>query len=475
MDYFPIFMKLQGLPVLVVGGGTVAERKIRLLLKAGAEVSVVAGTLNEQIIAWTREARVFHLAEEYHNLQLQGKRLVFAATDDSHLNREVFRDAEAVAVPVNVVDDLQHCRFISPAVVDRSPIQVAITSGGASPVLARRLRAWIERLLPIGLSRVATAAAGLRKEVKIRLPRTARKGFWESQLSDRNLKKWSLLVEQEITGILRSGIRKATQGAVAALPRGRVYLVGAGPGRPDLLTLRALEILGLADVILYDRLISDEILDLARRDADRIYVGKSAGNHHRTQDEIHRLMLEQAQLGRIVVRLKGGDAFVFGRGGEELEFLRDHGVTYEVVPGITAATGCAAYSAIPLTHRDHSQTLTFVTGHLAAGRNDEAGKIDWGSIAGTGRTTVVYMGVGQAEKIRQALLLAGISGKLPVELIANGTLDKQQQIEGTVDTLPAIAAQLENDAPGLLIIGQVAALGRNLAWFKPGWNQKKAA
>jgi uroporphyrin-III C-methyltransferase/precorrin-2 dehydrogenase/sirohydrochlorin ferrochelatase len=337
------------------------------------------------------------------------------------------------------------------------------------------LRAWIERLLPLGLNRVAVAAANLREEVKIRFPRAARRDFWESQLSDRNLKKWSLLGEQEITGILRSGIRKVTQGKVASVPRGRVFLVGAGPGRADLLTLRALEILGQADVILHDRLVSDEVLDLARRDAERIYVGKCAGNHHRSQDEIHHLMLEQAQLGRMVVRLKGGDAFVFGRGGEELEFLHDHGVTYEVVPGITAATGCAAYSAIPLTHRDHSQTLTFVTGHLAAGRSGEAEKIDWGSIAGTGRTTVVYMGVRQAAKIRQALLSAGISRKLPVALIANGTLDKQQQIEGTVDTLPAIAAQLEDDAPGLLIIGQVAALGRNLAWFNPGWNQKKAA
>lgn len=475
MDYFPIFMKLQGLPVLVVGGGAVAERKIRLLLKAGAEVVVVARTLNERIIAWTHEGRVQHLAKEYHKLQLDGKRLVFAATDHSQLNRVVYRDAEALAVPVNVVDDLQHCRFIMPAIVDRSPVQVAISTGGASPVLARRLKVWIERLLPLGLNRVAAAAASLRKEVKIRLPLAARRGFWESQLSDRNLKKWSLLGEQEITGVLRSGIQKAAQGTVAAALQGRVFLVGAGPGRADLLTLRALELLGLADVILHDRLVSDEVLDLARRDAERIYVGKCAGNHRRSQDEINRLMVEQARLGRMVVRLKGGDAFVFGRGGEELEFLREHGVTYEVVPGITAATGCAAYAAIPLTHRDHSQTLTFVTGHLAAGRDGEAEKIDWGSIAGTGRTTVVYMGVRQAAKIRKALLAAGISRKLPVALIANGTLDKQQQIEGTVDTLPAIAAQLESDAPGLLIIGQVAALSRKLAWFNTGWNQKKAA
>jgi uroporphyrin-III C-methyltransferase/precorrin-2 dehydrogenase/sirohydrochlorin ferrochelatase len=462
MRYFPIFLDLKGQQVLVVGGGSVAERKIRLLLSAGAKVSVVARELSENVEAWQQSGEIEVPGHEYRPSAIEGKRLVFAATDDPVLNRRVFRDAERSNVPVNVVDDSAHCRFISPAVVDRSPVQVAVSTGGTSPVLARRIRGWIEKLLPMGIGNVALAAGSVRRRVRDAMPPHARRRFWETALSDPNLQRWSVSGGKRV----RRELEQAVQQGLAAPSPGKVYLVGAGPGRMDLLTLRALNVLGQADVVLHDRLVPDEILDLARRDADRIYVGKQAGNHHRTQQEIHRIMLAEAGRGRTVVRLKGGDAFIFGRGGEELAVLREAGIDYEVVPGVTAATGCAAYAGIPLTHRDHAQTLTFVTGHLAARKGPGSDDVDWAGIAGRGKTVVVYMGVGQAVPIRQALLDAGIGPDLPVALVIDGTRDSQRTLTGTVETLPALARQSPRGRPGLLIVGKVAELGDQLRWFE---------
>jgi uroporphyrin-III C-methyltransferase/precorrin-2 dehydrogenase/sirohydrochlorin ferrochelatase len=356
-------------------------------------------------------------------------------------------------------------------VVDRSPVLVAISTGGSSPVLARRLRRWIEQLLPHGLGKVARAAAELRAEVKKQLPNGQGRRFWEARMTDANLLRWAgkapAAILREMTSLLRH--------VQPVESPGMVYLVGAGPGNPDLLTLRALDVLGRADVVLHDRLVSNEILDLVRRDAERIYVGKQAGNHHCQQEEIHRIMLEQAALGRIVVRLKGGDAFIFGRGGEELEVLRSAGVPYEVVPGITAATGSAAFAGIPLTHRSHAQSLTFVTGHSAAGTLDRPTKIDWRGIAGEGKTVVVYMGIRQAEAIRKNLLDAGISARLPVALVENGSRDEQRVIVGTVGNITALAQQASRGSPGLLVIGEVAALAAQLGWFVNPREVKSAA
>ena len=460
MRYFPMFMDLQGQDVLVVGGGAVAERKIRALLSAGALVDVAAKTVSARVQAWAKGHDIRSITDRYDAAQLAGKKLVFAATDDPDLNHRVFRDAERLGVAANVVDDTAHCRFISPAVVDRSPVLVAISTGGSSPVLARRVRRWIEQLLPRGLGKVARAAAALRGEVKKQLPAGHARRFWEARLTDADLQRWSGKTPAAILGELKSLLHHTGP----QVPRGMVYLVGAGPGNPDLLTLRALDVLGRADVVLHDRLVSDEVLELARRDADRIYVGKQAGKHYCRQEEIHRIMLEQAARGRTVVRLKGGDAFVFGRGGEELEALRNAGVPYEVVPGITAATGCAAYAGIPLTHRRHAQSLTFVTGHMAADAAGRPAFIDWGGIAGEGKTVVVYMGVKQAENIRRGLLDAGISAELPVALVENGSRDDQRVIEGTVASLPELARRAGRGHPGLLIIGQVAALAGFLGW-----------
>lgn len=469
MQYFPIFMNLHDEQVLVVGGGQVAERKIRLLMRAGARVRVVAPVLCETVARWAAEQRLLVLGDAYDAGQLTGQRLVFAATDDRALNRKIFQDGERRGVAVNVVDDTAHCRFISPALVDRSPVQVAISTGGSSPVLARRLRAWLERLLPRGLGSVAGAAARLREEVKESLPAPARRRFWEAQLSDENLHRWSSLPGDAILAVMRRALRREPRRAAT----GRVYLVGAGPGRCDLLTLRALEVLGQADVVLHDRLVTEEILDLARRDADRIDVGKQAGRQRLGQHEIQQIMLREAARGRTVVRLKGGDAFIFGRGGEELEALRAADVDYEVVPGITAAIGCAAYAGIPLTHREHARSLTFVTGRHSM--QDQSPVADWNSVAGPGRTVVVYMGVLRAEQLRRELLEAGIAADLPVALVVDGTRDEQQFFAGTVGGLAALAAQVGPGRPGLLIIGQVAGLGSNLGWFKLQTAVKTAA
>jgi uroporphyrin-III C-methyltransferase/precorrin-2 dehydrogenase/sirohydrochlorin ferrochelatase len=337
--------------------------------------------------------------------------------------------------------------------------------------------------MPAGLGRVASAAQQLRDRVRRLLPASARRPFWESVMTDANLAHWSGMRPARIRGEMgralsafrqqgRSGAPKFGADGVGAHGggargggahgRGRVFIVGAGPGHPDLLTLRALQVLGQADVILHDRLVPDAILERARRDADRVDVGKEAGAHRCGQREIEQRMVSEARKGRTVVRLKGGDPFVFGRGGEEIEALRAAGVDYEVVPGITAATACAAYAGIPLTHRDHAQALTLVTGHSAAG-NAEA--LDWESLAGPGRTLVVYMGVRQAMRIRGELLAAGLGEDFPAALVVNGSLDAQEVLYGTIGRLPEMAGAVPAGAPGLLIIGQVAALGSNLCWL----------
>jgi len=470
MRYFPVFMDLWDQPVVLVGAGSVAERKARLLLKAGARLRLVARELNPQFSRWLEAGTVQHLASEYQAAVLHDARLVFAATSDGALNRRVFSDAEALGIPANVVDDRAHCRFISPALVDRSPVQIAISTGGCSPVLARRIRSWIETILPLGLGRVAEAASGLRSEVNRRLPRAQHRSFWERLLSERQLRSWALQSGSDIEHRMRKELEQAANADKRRKPAaGRVYLVGAGPGRADLLTLRALQVLAQADVVLHDSLVSEAVLDLVRRDADRIDVGKRAGRHRHDQQEIHDLLAREASKGRIVVRLKGGDSFIFGRGGEELEHLHALGIDYEVVPGVTAATGCAAFAGIPLTHRDHAQALTLVTGHRGEATGVKpAGRevpVDWAGIAGPGRTVVVYMGVRKAAAIRGELLQAGVDAELPVALVVNGTLDSQRVLHGTVDGLPQLAARAGADAPGLLIIGQVASLGVNLAWF----------
>lgn len=465
MRYFPVFMDLRDKPVLMVGGGKVAARKVSALLKAGARISVIAARLCSELEERLARGEFQLLGREFAPRRIGGFRLAFAATDDAALNRAVYEAGEASNVPVNVVDDREHCHFISPAVIDRHPVQVAVSTGGASPVMARAVRAWIEALLPRGLGRVAAAAGKLRGELGRRLSLEERRKAWEFLLDQSWIVRWSHAPVEEVERRMRAefGGRSRAPGA------GKVFLVGAGPGRPELLTVRAVEVLQRADVVLHDRLVPAEILEVARRDAERIDVGKRAGDHHGVQSRIHELMVETAGSGKAVVRLKGGDAFVFGRGGEELQHLRAHGIEYEVVPGITAALGCAAYAGIPLTHRRHAQQLILATGHLSGH--------DYGSAQGigapdrsqgaAGHTLVVYMGIRQALRLRRKLLDQGMTSVTPAALVIDGTMDRQRVMHGTVSNLPAMAAQVPDGVPGLFIIGEVAALGRELAWFGP--------
>lgn len=460
MDYFPIFLKLTAEPVLVVGGGEVAARKVDLLLRAGAKVTVVAPDLVESLAALSAAGTVTHLAQEFQPEHLNGVRLAIAATDKHAINAWVAHQAEVRNIPVNVVDDRELSRFIVPAIVDRSPVVVAVGSSGDAPVLTRRLREKLESFLPQRLGKLAALAGRLRASVKTRIEEpAARRRFWENFFdgpiaSDVLAGRSSddAAVEQRIHESLRS-----TQDTA----RGEVVLVGAGPGDPGLLTLRALRALQNADVVLYDRLVSAEIVDLARRDAERIYVGKAAGDAHVSQEDINALLVKLASQGKRVCRLKGGDPFIFGRGGEELETLAAAGIRFEVVPGITAAAGCAAYAGIPLTHRDHAQALTFVTGHCKG----ETDKVDWELLARPGQTVVFYMGLGHLENIIARLRERGVPAQRAAAVIEQGTQATQRVITGTLEDLARKVRDSNIESPALLIVGEVTRLHESLRWF----------
>lgn len=459
MDYFPIFLRLTDQPVLVVGGGEVAARKALLLLRAGAKLTVVAPQLCEALAAVRQRGGLEHIAAEFTEAQVQGARLVIAATDRADVNAAVARAAEACAIPVNVVDDRELSRFIVPAIVDRSPVIVAVASSGDAPVLTRRLREKIEALLPAGLGKLARLSGELRRSVKARLRNNdARRRFWEN------------FFDGEIAADVLAGREQHARAAIDraldesrpdTAPVGEVALVGAGPGDPGLLTLRALRAMQNADVVVYDRLVSDEVLELARRDAERIYVGKQAGESFVPQEEINRLLVEFAKRGKRVCRLKGGDPFVFGRGGEELEILAQHGIRFEVIPGISAAAGCAAYAGIPLTHRDHAQLLTFTTGHL----QNQTAPIDWDMLARDGQTAVFYMGLGGLPRIVAELQRHGAPAERAAAVIEDGTRPSQRVILGTLATLVERVRAAEVRSPALLIVGEVTRLHERLNWF----------
>ncbi len=456
MDFFPIFLKLTSQPVLIVGGGAVAERKARLLQRAGAQITVLAPSVCPSLAQYIRAHGFERITADYSARSLRGYRLVIAATDRPAVNRQVYLDAEAQGVLVNSVDDFEHCRFITPAIIDRSPVQVAISSGGRSPSLTRILRRWIEQRLPSGLGKVAIAAGALRRRLKAAgqaLPNLRRR--WDRALSDQSIVHWGADGSASIqVGQIEDELRQRLLGQQTL--SGSVSLVGAGPGNPDLLTLRALQLLQTADVVLHDRLIAPEILDRIRRDATVIDVGKRCAGRRTAQNQIHALLLKYAREGRQVVRLKGGDPFIFGRGGEELEFLREHGVPVEVVPGVTAALGCAAASGIPLTHRDISHGVTFLTGHR--GLRQFAGS--WMSTHRPGHTAVVYMGLRQAADIRRQLLDEAVPADLPVAIVSGGTTARQQTLTGCLSELDKLASRVADRSPALLIIGEIAALAR---------------
>ncbi|ENC9557535.1 uroporphyrinogen-III C-methyltransferase [Aeromonas hydrophila] len=458
MDYLPIFCRLDNKPVLLVGGGEVAERKARLLLDAGAQLTVVAPELDPELAELAANGSIEWLAGEFAPQQLTGKWLVVAATDRREVNALVYQSANQARIFANVVDDPKRSSFIMPSIIDRSPLMVAISSGGKAPVLARLLREKLEAMLPQHLGAVAAFAGSLRDRVKARFASMGeRRRFWERLLGADRLGQ----------ALARGDSASANQLADSLFADesqtgGEVVLVGAGPGDPGLLTLHALRQMQQADVVVYDRLVSDEVMALVRRDAKRIFVGKQAGNHCVPQEGINQLLLEEAKKGQRVVRLKGGDPFIFGRGGEELETLVGSGIGFQVVPGITAASGCAAYAGIPLTHRDHAQSVRFVTAHGKGGAQD----LDWPLLAKDKQTLVFYMGLSSCATIREQLLAHGKAGDTPVALIERGTQPSQRVIRGTLDQLPELAVGVES--PALIMVGSVVTLADQLAWFGQG-------
>ena len=457
MDYFPLFFNLQGQRVLVVGAGSVALRKVQLLERAHAAIAVVAPKvapeLSQLAAAGTIEVRIREFTAE----DLEGARLVIVATSRRAVNRWIASLCEARGIPVNVVDDRKASRVIVPAIIDRDPVIVAVSSAGSSPVLARRLRERLEALVPKRIGLWASWLAGMRATVRRRIPGAdARRRYFEMLVDGPAERRF---VDGDERGARR--IAQRLLGSVSAAPLGQVTLVGAGPGDPELLTLKALRALQDADVILHDRLVPAAVLDYARRDAEQICVGKAAGGVGISQDAINDLLIEHARRGRRVVRLKGGDPFIFGRGGEELQALVQAGIAFSVVPGISAANGCAAYAGIPLTHRDHAHSVVFVTGH-----GEEAGnEPDWASLARPKMTVVFYMGLTRSQRIVARLLENGAPAERPAALIAQGTTAEQQVVVATLGTIRAQATARRIESPAILVVGDVAALHSALAWF----------
>ena len=455
MDYLPIFADLKAKPVLVVGGGDVAARKIEPLRRAGARVQIAARELCAELRELADKQQLEWLATAFDEAQLDSVYLVIAATDDGALNARVFEAANQRRLLANVVDDQPKCSFIFPSIVDRSPLVVAISSSGTAPVLARMLREKLEALLPANLGQMAQVAGEWRDKVKQRFSKMSdRRRFWERAFN-------GLFASQMAAGNVQ-GAKQTLDAQLTDAPpqQGEIILVGAGPGDAGLLTLRALQVMQQADVVLYDHLVSDEILDLVRRDADRLCVGKRAGAHSVAQEETNRLLVQLASKGKRVVRLKGGDPFIFGRGGEELQAAQEAGIPFQVVPGVTAASGATAYAGIPLTHRDYAQSVLFITGHCRA----DGDAIDWPSLARSRQTLAIYMGTVKAAEISQQLIAHGRAATTPVAVIGRGTRQDQQVLTGTLAELETLAQQAPT--PALLVIGEVVNLHAQLAWFQ---------
>ncbi|MCB5324616.1 siroheme synthase CysG [Yersinia intermedia] len=463
MDYFPIFCQLQHKACLLVGGGEVAERKARLLLDAGAVITVNACEFTLQFHHWAEQGLLTLVCGEFVPDLLAEKWLVIAATDQVAVNALVYQSANLQRVFCNVVDDPKRTSFIMPSIIDRSPIMIAISSGGKAPVLARLLREKLEAMLPQHLGQLAQLAGNLRQRVKQHFTAMAdRRRFWEKLLTHDRLAQSlanddQVQIEQHIEHLFNAPLSD----------RGEVILVGAGPGDAGLLTLKGLQQIQQADVVVYDRLVSDEVMNLVRRDAERIFVGKESGYHCVPQESINQLLLQQAQQGKRVVRLKGGDPFIFGRGGEELETLAEAGIPFSVVPGITAASGCSAYSGIPLTHRDHAQSVRLITGHA---KKDT--QLDWANLAAEKQTLVFYMGLSQAGEIQRQLIQHGMPTTTPVALVENGTSRHQRVVSGELSQLGLLSQQV--NSPSLIIVGSVVRLREKLNWFSSAEHDKTA-
>ncbi len=454
-------MDIRGLDCLVVGGGEIATRKAALLLDAGANITVIAPKLSEALSQWQKEQKI--ICQNYAfdaKTDISHYRIVIAATNSMHINHIISQKAHADNIPVNVVNNPNDGTFVMPSIVDRDPVQIAISTGGASPVLARLLRGKLESTIPAAYGRLATLAEEFREKAKARFDDVIqRKKFWEKVLEGRV----SELLFAGKDAVAREALQDILNTDNNNITQGEVYLVGAGPGDPDLLTFRALRLMQQADVVLHDRLVSQPILEMVRRDAQRIYVGKKRNYHTVRQERINELLIELARQGKRVLRLKGGDPFIFGRGGEEIETLASNNIPFQIVPGITAATGCASYSGIPLTHRDYAQSCTFVTGNF----KDGTVNLNWESLALENQTLVFYMGLKSLPQICEKIIAHGLSGDTPAAIIQQGTTHHQRVLTSTLRDLPMLTKSEHVLPPTLIIVGRVVELHDKLAWFEP--------
>ncbi len=458
MEYLPLFFSLQQAPVLLVGGGRVALRKARLLIEAGARITLVSPDIDHELETLLAQHAGTWKQDIYRPEHLAGFVLVIAATPQREVNSAVASDARSTALPVNVVDDPELCSFVFPSIVDRSPLLIAIGSSAKSPVLARLVRSKIEALIPAAYGRLAAFTGRFREAIKKAAPgQGQRRRFWE-QVVEGPVGEMVLAGQEEEAARL---VQRYIDNPGQAHSLGEVYLIGAGPGDPDLLTFKAARMLQRADVVLYDRLVSPQVLNMARRDAERIYVGKRRADHSVPQQQINQLLLDLAQQGKCVVRLKGGDPFIFGRGGEEIELLAQHGVPFQVIPGITAASGCACYAGIPLTHRDHAQSVRFVTGNL---KNDCV-DLPWAELVNEQETIVFYMGLTGLPTICSQLQAHGRAGDTPIALIEQGTTAHQRTLTATLATMVDLVAAHTVHAPTLIIVGGVVKLHPQLSWY----------
>ncbi len=464
MNYLPLFLDIKNKSCLVVGGGLVASRKISLLIRAQARITVIAPDVTSEIRNQTNTAAVTWLQKDFTSEDLENLenfQLVLVATNNHKINAEIAEHCKIRKILVNTADDVQNCNFILPSIIDRSPVQIAVSTGGASPVLARMLRAKLENCIPAAYGQLAKLIENNRLKVKEKFSTV-----------DQKRKFWEKIIQGPVAELVfsrqSSRAEKMLQDAIEhsdhhGLPQGEVYLVGAGPGDPDLLTFRALRLMQQADVVVYDRLVSQEIMDLIRKEAELIYAGKERSQHTLPQETINQLLVRLAKEGKRVLRLKGGDPFIFGRGGEEISTLIDEQIPFQVVPGITAAAGCAAYAGIPLTHREHSQAVIFATGHLSDGTVN----LNWEMLAHKNQTLVFYMGLQGLENICASLTKHGLDPGTPAALIMQGTTAQQKVIIGNLSNLPKLVIQHAVKPPTLVIVGDVVNLHNTLHWFNP--------
>lgn len=461
MDHLPVFLNLKGKRTLLVGNGVSAARKADLLLRAGSDLTIVTPELGEELSRLADTFEFTHQSTPVTADDLAGCIVVFGCSGDEAVNQNLCELASAAGIMVNVSDKTESCDFIMPALVDRSPLLIAISSGGSSPLLVRMLKARFETTIPAAYGRLAEFAGSYRDRIKKLIPNlTRRRRFWEAMVSGPIAEHLFSNQLEEAESLMESQLEEAAMVGDQA-PFGEVYLVGTGPGDPDLLTFRALRLMQQADVVLYDRLIGEGILNLVRRDARRVYVGKLKNNHTVSQEEIGHMLIELARQGKRVLRLKGGDPFVFGRGGEEIEALSENGIAFQVVPGVTAASGCAAYAGIPLTHRDHAQACIFVTGH----EKDGVLNLNWNSLIQPRQTVVLYMALTSLAAVTRGFLNHGAAPATPAAVIENGTRAGQRVITGSLESLLDKTLEAGIKSPALVIVGSVVGLREKLSWF----------